>query len=250
MENGAIFPAGIGYQKKGKIILCAGNQRVAAAEVAHRASFPIYVLVNPNRLQILDLTATNNNQHGLSLHYEERLAHAAEFVAEGSTRAAAAAKFNVLESRLGSYIRQKASRNRLMDLHVPEPKDKMKLERIGAIKSDKTAIAAARVADMMSTAEFDQMVTGINRCRSEAAELQYIANTVARLETERKVLPVITTSTRVLDTYDRIWRYVKSSEKLPGNDKVAEIDIHLVPILRDQIERTIQRLNEIIENLP
>jgi len=251
MQDGAVFPAGIGYMsRKGKVVLVAGNQRVAAADLAHMPRFPIYVLTNPTRLQILELTATNNNQHGLSLRYEERLAHAAQFVAEGSTQIAATQKFNVTQSRLGSYIRQQASRNRLMGLRVTEPKDKMKLERIFAIKSDKTATAAAKVSDMMSTAEFDEMVTGINKVRSEAAELQVIATTVARLEAERKVLPVITTSTRILSTYDRLWRYAKSSEKLPSPDRAAEIDIHLVPLLREQLERTVNRLNEIIEKLP
>jgi len=251
MEMGAIFPAAIGYRnKKSKIVLTAGNLRTTAADMAHLTSFPIYVMDNPTRLQILDLTATNNTQHGLPLDYNERLAHAAQYVAEGSTQTAACQKFNVKGSRLGSYIRQQASRNRLIALRIGEPKDKMKLDRMYAIKSDVVLAAAAKVANSMSTDEFDELVTAINRARSEAAQLQVIAATVARQSDERKVLPVITTSTRVMSTYDRVWKYAKSSEKLPSIDRIEEIDIHLVPHLREQLERAVSRLQEILDHLP
>jgi len=193
MEQGDEFPPLVVYKTKTATLWTTidGNQRAAAAEAAGRTGHPAYKLLDPPKRQVELLIRSANKEHGQPQTDEERLLHAAYLVeSQKTTQADAARQTGIGVARLGDFLRRRETEQRMARIAVRnwEEIPPHLRTRVGSIKSDPVLKEAAQlIVDAGLTGdEADQLVTSVNRMRSERDALDIVKDERGRREVQIK----------------------------------------------------------------
>lgn len=247
--KGSIFPPIVACEEPGRALLTIldGNHRLGSDDLLGVETGPAYVVKNASEVQILRLTYTANHTNGLALTIEDRLNHAAHLMAvAGTTQKAAAELTGVPPKRLASFMAIREARSRHRSLGLQEHKSITALERLGAIRSDEVLRAAAPVAVQMSVDDVNQLVTAVNRARSETDQMAIVATIEALQKAERKAVASMPAGPRLRSTADRITWVVNRLGKLPGKVEVESIPAPIQRNLRKRLAERIEALDELL----
>lgn len=248
-RRGEEFPAIVVCAQSGSSLTVSpdGNHRISAAERAGLKHVPAYVTSEPSKLQFLSLTYRLNVEarHGLQITMNDRLSHAAHLVSvAGLTKQAAADVMGIPERRLGEFINIREAEARLRGLGAPVPKRSNDLRRLASVKSDVPLAALARVASAIPTTAFGDLVTKVNKARSDQEAVSVIQSTVALEKQQRAGLPV---SPKTQSAYYILNQVCNRISKLPSKEQVESMPTDLKPVIRSRLDDRATALMEIAD---
>lgn len=228
-------------------VVADGNHRCASADKAGRKYLPAYVIGEPTKLQFLSLTYRLNVEahHGLQPTMNDRLAHAAHLVAvAGITKQAAAQVMGVPERRLSDYMGMREAEARLRKIGAPVPNRVNDLRRLASVKSDAALAALARSASSVPATVLGDLVTAVNKTRSDADAVSLVHDTVNREKEQRAGLPV---ASSIPSAYASLSQVCNRVSKLPTREMVDAMPVELKPVIRARVEDRAMALMEIAD---
>lgn len=189
MENGTNFPAIVLHRRsaKGKAIVIDGNHRLAAAvDLGSAKTIDAYEVKGASEMEILRLTFKANEDNGLALTMDDRIRHALALVAYGASQKAAAADMGIPETRVAKELKKAEAYNRLVQVGV-KGLDRLAgstIARLGSVRSDVVleALGKGAVTHKLGVADVDQIVTTINKERTEQGQLKLVEEEFKRRE--------------------------------------------------------------------
>src|SRR6476646_1032437 len=121
VERGDKFPAGVIYERNGKLVIIDGNHRFLAHEAVGVENAPFYLLDPATRSDlVIKLTFEANTRHGMPNSLEDRIAHAVFLVENAAmTQRDAAAAVNVPYARLQQAWQRQQAERRAAKLGIP-----------------------------------------------------------------------------------------------------------------------------------
>lgn len=182
MERGDHFPPIIVNKVRGRratrLVLIGGNHRLTAAMRAKIPTLPAYV-VEAEPEMVVRLTFEDNRRHGFPPSEEERLFQAAHLVATGYSQTQAAEVCGVSLGKLNRALSLQGADQRAKDLGVKSWTSMPKTTRwrLGAVQSDPVFAGAAQLAvdTAMQANDIYELVTRLNKCRSDKDGLELVA---------------------------------------------------------------------------
>lgn len=133
MNDGDDFPPIVVYKTAQGFIVMDGNHRVAASDIADRASIQAYVVRDPSPAQIQAYTFEANTKHGLPTSLQDRLQQAIFLHEQGVTVREAATRLGVNPNQL----------THALDTYFAD----QRFQRLGIRKFDKLSMSAKRKLD-------------------------------------------------------------------------------------------------------
>lgn len=189
IEEGAIIPPLLVYtDRDGRYIILDGIHRHAAYELLDRRTICAYELLKPTPNQLRLVVVKINSTHGKPLTMTQRIHHAIDLHTQGNmTLKALSTHLSIPHGRLQKALAVRRVEDRLGAMGLQNRHlSTTHMERLDNLKSDVVLKETFKLthAIQLPTDEHRQLVTEVNRKRTEAAQLQTVERLIAKHKAE------------------------------------------------------------------